>query len=39
MENVIAKTAKHAKEEHGFTEEQLNSSEVVEKTKAVVKQK
>jgi len=38
MEELIADVAKHAKEVHGYTDEQLNSSEMMEAVKAAVKQ-
>ncbi len=38
MEEVMADGGKHAKEVHGYTDEQLNSPEFMEKAKAAVKQ-
>ena len=38
MEELLADAAKHAKEAHGYTDEQLNDPELIEKLKAVVKQ-
>ncbi len=38
MEEVMADGGKHAKEVHGYTDEQLNSPEFMEKVKAAVKQ-
>jgi len=38
MEQLNADLAKHAKEVHGYTEEQLHNPEIVEKVKAAIKQ-
>ncbi len=38
MEEVLEQGIKHAKETHGYTDEQLNDPEMMEKVKAVVKQ-
>ena len=38
MEEVLAQVAKHAKEVHGCTDEQLNDSEMIDKIKAAIKQ-
>ena len=38
MEEVLAQVAKHAKEVHGLTDEQLNDPELMEKIKAAIKQ-
>ncbi len=38
MEQLIPDMAKHAKEVHGYTDEQLNSPEMKEKINAAVKQ-
>ena len=38
MEQLNADLAKHAKEVHGYTEEQLHNPEMVEKVKAAIKQ-
>ncbi len=38
MEEVLAKDAKHAKEVHGCTDEQLNDPEMIDKIKAAIKQ-
>lgn len=37
-EEVIAQTAKHAKEVHGYTDEQLNDPKMMEEMKAIIKQ-
>ncbi len=39
VEDVLAKSVVHAKEEHGYTDEQLNDPEMIERTRAAVKQK
>lgn len=39
VEDVLAKGAVHAKEVHGYTDEQLNDPEMVKRTQAAVKQK
>lgn len=38
MEEVLVQVAKHAKEVHGLTDEQLNDPELMEKIKAAIKQ-
>jgi len=38
MEELLADVAKHAKDVHGYTDEQLSDPELIEKLKAVVKQ-
>lgn len=38
-EDVLAQAAKHAKEKHGLTDEQVNNPEMLKKAKAAVKQK
>ncbi len=38
MEQLMAAGAKHAKEAHGFTDQQLNNPEMLAKIKAAVKQ-
>ena len=38
MEQVMVAAAKHAKEVHSYTDEQLNSPEMMAKVKAAVKQ-
>ncbi len=38
MEEVLAKVAKHAKEVHSCTDEQLNDPEMIEKIKTAIKQ-
>ena len=37
-EEVLAKTAKHAKEVHGYTDAQLSDPKIVEQTRAQIKQ-
>lgn len=37
-EEVLAQTAKHAKEVHGYTDEQLNDPKMMEQMKAIIKQ-
>ena len=36
-EEVLSKAGKHAKEVHGYTDEQLNDPKVIEQIKAVIK--
>ena len=36
-EAVMADAAKHAKEVHGYTDEQLNDPEMIKKVKAAIK--
>lgn len=38
IEEVLEDGAKHAKEVHGYTDEQLNDPQMMEKTKAAIKQ-
>ena len=38
MEKLMADAAKHAKEVHGYTDEQINDPKLIEQLKAVVKQ-
>ena len=38
MEELTANAAKHAKEVHGYTDEQLNDPEMQEKIKAAIKE-
>jgi predicted small metal-binding protein len=38
VEQVMADAAKHAKEVHGYTDEQLKSPEMMAKVKAAIKQ-
>ncbi len=38
MGEVLAQVAKHAKEVHGLTDEQLNDPEMIDKIKAAIKQ-
>lgn len=37
-EEVLAQAAKHGKEVHGYTDEQLNDPQLMEKIKAVIKE-
>jgi predicted small metal-binding protein len=37
-EGVLAQTAKHAKEVHGYTDKQLSDPKMIEQTKAKIKQ-
>ncbi len=37
-EEVLAKMAKHAKEVHRYTDEQLNDPKMVERMKAIIKE-
>ncbi|MFC2017816.1 DUF1059 domain-containing protein [Chloroflexota bacterium] len=37
MEEVIAETNKHAKEAHGYTDEQLKDPKLIEEVKAAIK--
>lgn len=37
-EEVLAEAAKHAKEVHGFTDEQVNDPEFLEESRKVIKQ-
>jgi predicted small metal-binding protein len=37
-EELMARLAEHAKEVHGFTDEQLSDPAIVEKIKAVIKE-
>jgi predicted small metal-binding protein len=37
-EEVLAQTAKHAKEVHGYTDAQLSDPKMIEQTKAQIKQ-
>jgi len=37
-EEVLAQTAKHAKEVHGYTDKQLNDPKMMEEMKAIIKQ-
>ncbi len=38
MDEILAQAAQHGKEVHGFTDEQLQSPEMAEQIKSVVKQ-
>ncbi|UCH90327.1 MAG: DUF1059 domain-containing protein [Thermoplasmata archaeon] len=38
MEELLTDTAKHAKEVHGYTDEQLNDPEMIKQLKSVIKQ-
>jgi len=38
IEEVLEDGAKHGKEVHGYTDEQLNDPQMMEKTKAAIKQ-
>ena len=38
MEEVMEDGAKHGKEVHGYTDEQLNDPQMIEKIKAAIKQ-
>ena len=38
MEQVMTNSAKHAKEVHNYTDEQLNNPEMMAKIKAAIKQ-
>jgi len=37
VDEVIAKASKHAKEAHGYTDEQLNDPEMMKEVKAAIK--
>jgi predicted small metal-binding protein len=37
-EEVLAQTAKHAKEVHGYTDEQLKDPKMIDQMKAIMKQ-
>ena len=37
-EEVLTQAAKHAKEVHGYTDEQLNDPKMIEQLKAIIKQ-
>lgn len=37
IDEVIAQAAKHAKEVHGYTDEQLNDPKMMEQVKAAIK--
>ncbi len=37
-EEVLAEGAKHAKEAHGFTDEQVNDPKFIEENKKIIKQ-
>jgi predicted small metal-binding protein len=38
IDEVVQDGVKHAKEVHGYTDEQLNDPQMMEKTKAAIKQ-
>jgi predicted small metal-binding protein len=38
VEEVLAQTAKHGKEVHGYTDKQLNDPKMIKQLKAIIKQ-